>query len=215
MPLVAFDNEAVGPLIFGAIALVGWIINKLKERDKPGGLGEPQVGGGGQVQAEIDKFLQQVRGGGAAGGRQEPPAVLTSSDAFESPEPATRPRLVQQTTRRPASPGSESGPRKSLADRHVIGDRHIDSGVAGHVVDHIPGERMDGLVEQDLGDGVSQSVSAHMGPGESTADVWVDTDQWTADNLVGLLSRPDGIRQAVLIQEILARPKARRGRSGL
>ncbi|GIT30462.1 MAG: hypothetical protein Ct9H300mP1_25080 [Planctomycetaceae bacterium] len=47
------------------------------------------------------------------------------------------------------------------------------------------------------------------------ADVSFDSSDWTAENLVGLLTRPDGMRQAVLVHEILSRPKGRRGRSGL
>ena len=72
-------------------------------------------------------------------------------------------------------------------------------------------------VDRDLGHGVEQSVASHMGPsvGDSRgADVSFDSSDWTAENLVGLLTRPDGMRQAVLVHEILSRPKGRRGRSG-
>jgi hypothetical protein len=76
------------------------------------------------------------------------------------------------------------------------------------------------LVEEDLGHGVERSVASHMGSVfdtdvESSAEIWEDGGSGvTAEALVGLLSRPEGIRQAVVVQEILSRPKGRRGRRG-
>ena len=202
MRLLADIREAV-PLIIGIIALISWVANKIKESsnanaggvvaDAPG----EEADGDVRVQAEIDRFLQQVRGGGQS---PAPAAEVTPT----APTIAT----LQKKTQR-------------LTERHVIGDRHIRSGVGdGDVEVDFDGdsdERMSRRVDRDLGHGVEQSVSSHMGPSVGDgrgSDVSFDSSDWTAENLVGLLTRPDGMRQAVLVHEILSRPKGRRGRSG-
>jgi len=101
----------------------------------------------------------------------------------------------------------------------VIGDRHIDTDVDDHVFEHLPKGRVADLVEEDLGHGVERSVASHMGSAFDTdvepAEIWEDGGRGlTAEALVGLLTRPDGVRQAVVVQEILSRPKGRRGRRG-
>ena len=196
------DFGDVLPLIIGIIALISWVANKIKESSNANAAGVvaeapgEEADGDVRVQAEIDRFLQQVRGGG------------------QSPAPA--PEVT------PTAPTTATVQKKSerLTERHVIGDRHIRSGVSDVDVDFDgdSDERMTRRVDRDLGHGVEQSVSSHMGPSVGDgrgSDVSFDSSDWTAENLVGLLTRPDGMRQAVLVHEILSRPKGRRGRSGL
>ena len=200
MRLLADFGDVV-PLIISIIALISWVANKIKESSNANAAGVvaeapgEEADGDVRVQAEIDRFLQQVRGGG------------------QSPAPA--PEVT------PTAPATATVQKKTqrLTERHVIGDRHIRSGVGDVDVDFDgdSDERMSRRVARDLGHGVEQSVASHMGPsvGDSRgADVSFDSSDWTAENLVGLLTRPDGMRQAVLVHEILSRPKGRRGRSG-
>lgn len=207
MRLLAADFGDVLPLIVGVIALISWAVNKVKERAAGGGqVGLAPGDEGGRVQAEIDRFLNEVRGEGQPSGEiTETPAQsrdrATGSPA-EKPEPTSR--------------------RKSLSERHVIGNRHIDTNVNEHVVEHLPTAKLDEMVNRDLGgndddrglasdSGFSDDLS-----GQDGSSVRTDLrDVMTADNLKELLSQPDGIRQAVLVQEILSRPKGRRGRSGI
>jgi len=196
------------PLIVGAIALIGWIANKVKEAGGGAGAGVQDAAAGngaGRVQAEIDRFLQQVRGG----------VGQAVENVVERPvEPAKQPE--PQAARRELS---------GLSNRHVIGDRHIDTDVDDDVVSHLPKGRMARLVEEDLGHGVERSVASHMGSvfdtdvesaeSAESAEIWKDGGSGlTAEALVGLLTRPEGIRQAVVVQEVLSRPKGRRGRRG-
>ena len=221
MRLLADIGDFV-PLIIGAIAFIGWIANKMKEA-----AGGPAAGAGaaaeavpakdgGRVQAEIDRFLQEVRG--AVGQRPEA-NVIEADDAFEAPaQPARQQRRLAQSPPTP-KPAPTEKPRR-LVDRHAIGQRHIDSQVDDLVAEHLPSQRIGNLVEQDLGHSVEQSVTSHLGSSSGTqvetAAVWEDgVNALSAEYLVGLLSRPEGIRQAVLVQEILSRPKGRRGRRGL
>ena len=210
MRLLADGIGDAVPLIIGVIALISWVANKIKESSNANAAGvvaegpSEEADGDVRVQAEIDRFLQQVRGGGQspAPTPEVPPTVPTITP-------------VQEKSRR-------------LTERHVIGDRHIGSDVGGDGFGGFDGfdgdfdgdsdERMSKRVDQDLGHGVERSVSSHMGPsvgGGRNSDVSVDSGDWTAENLAGLLTRPEGMRQAVLVHEILSRPKGRRGRSGL
>ncbi len=201
------------PLIVGAIALIGWVANKLKEAGGGVGAGadvQDAAAGNdaGRVQAEIDRFLQQVRGG----------VGQAAENAVERPvEPASQP--VKRLVRQPEPQTARSAESQRLSNRHVIGDRHIDTDVDDHVFEHLPKGRVADLVEKDLGHGVERSVLSHMGSAFDTevepAEIWEDGGSGlTAEALVGLLTRPEGVRQAVVVQEILSRPKGRRGRRG-
>jgi len=209
------------PLIVGAIAFIGWMANKLKEAAGGGDAVAPPGAAaagndGGRVQAEIDRFLQEVRG--TVG---KPPAanVAEADDAFEAPAQPARQQPRQARSTPAAQPDPPEKPKR-LVDRHVIGQRRVDSHVDEQVADYLPSQRMENLVEQDLGHGVEQSVASHLGSSDGTqvetAEVWDDgLSALSAESLIGLLTRPEGIRQAVLVHEILSRPKGRRGRRGL
>jgi hypothetical protein len=192
------------PLIVGAIALIGWIANKVREA---GGAAVQDAAAGndaGRVQAEIDRFLQQVRGG----------VGQAAENAVERPvEPA------EQLVAQPEPQTARSAESHGLSKRHVIGDRHIDTDVDDHVVEHLPKGRLADLVEEDLGNGFERSLSSRIGTafdtGVESAEIWEEGGSGlTAEALVGLLTRPEGVRQAVVLQEILSRPKGRRGRRG-
>ena len=204
MRMLADIGEAA-PLIIGIIALISWVANKIKEASNanaagvavdPGEAAEGNV----RVQAEIDRFLQEVRGGG---------------------QPAPKPEVAP-----PSAEPAASEKYQRLTERHAISDRHINSRIGrdgrdGDFDGDFDGdsdERMSQRVDRDLGHGVEQSVSSHMGPSVGTdagSGISYDTSEWTAENLAGLLTQPNGIRQAVVVHEILSRPKGRRGRSGL
>lgn len=200
------------PLIVGAIALIGWIANKVKEAGRGVGADVQDAAAGndaGRVQAEIDRFLQQVRGG----------VGQAAENAVERPvEPAKQP--VRQLVAQPEPQAARSAESHGLSKRHVIGDRHIDTDVDDHVVEHLPKGRLADQVEEDLGHGSERSLSSRMGGSAFDTDVEsaeISEDGGsglTAEVLVGLLTRPEGIRQAVVLQEILSRPKGRRGRRG-
>ena len=153
--------------------------------------------------AEIDRFLNEVRGSG--------------QPSEEAAEAAARDRGTGSPPRKP-EPTSR---RKSLSDRHGIGNRHIDTNVNEHVVEHLPEAKLDEIVNRDLGGTDDQGLVSDVGFSDDLSrqegsSVRTDLqDVMTADNLKELLSQPDGIRQAVLVQEILSRPKGRRGRSGI
>ena len=209
MRLLAVDFDDVLPLIVGVIALISWAVNKVKER--AGGGGVPQVGvaagdEGGRVQAEIDRFLNEVRGGGQPRGETAP-----SAESRDRDRGAGSPAKKLETAKSP----------ERLSDRHVIGDRHIDTNVNEHVVEHLPKARLAEIVNRDLEGNVAGRTALDRGmpdePSERAGNPLPPDlqDVMTADNLKGLLSQPGGMRQAVLVQEILSRPKGRRGRRGI
>jgi len=203
MRLLAADFGDVLPLIVGVIALISWAVNKVKERAAGGAVGLAGGDEGGRVQAEIDRFLSEVRGSGQP-----------------SEEAAEAPARDRGTGSPPGAPEPTSR-RKSLSDRHVIGNRHIDTNVNEHVVEHLPEAKLDEIVNRDLGGNDARGLMSDSGFSDDLSQpegIPVQTnlqDVMTADNLKELLSQPDGIRQAVLVQEILSRPKGRRGRSGI
>lgn len=196
------------PVIVGVIALVSWLTNKAKEAQRARaeeGVGLDGPGRGeGTVQAEIDRFLREVGGGknrpavGREGGDDD--RVLVIADEPEPPR-----RLVRETARVESSEPPAKRSRR-LSERHVVGERHLETGVTDHVADHMR-RRMDERVERDLGsdlagDELQQSVAS------------VRTGQITTDDLAEMLSRPEDVRRAVVVSEILATPRGRRVRRG-
>ena len=206
MRLLAADIEGWLPLVVGVIAVISWAVNKVKERAAGGAVGLAGGDEGGRVQAEIDRFLNEVRGGGQPRGETAP-----SAESRDRDRGAGSPAKKLETAKSP----------ERLSDRHVIGNRHIDTNVNEHVVEHLPEAKLDEIVNRDLGgndarDLVSNSASSDDLSQQEGIPLRTDLqDVMTADNLKELLSQPDGIRQAVLVQEILSRPKGRRGRSGI
>ena len=139
------------------------------------------------------------------------PVVASAERPRRKPQRQARQKPQEQPRRLP-----RQKPGEQLEHRHAIGSRSLGSSVETHVEEHLREGRLAEQVDQDLGDGVEQSVTEHLGVFEAERHDPQGPDPLrtiTGPELVGLLTRPEGIRQAMLIYEILSPPKGRRGRS--
>lgn len=195
------------PVLFVLIAIASGIINFVKERKAAA---EREVGnaGGrnvranvdGELQSEIDAFLEEV-----------------SPDDFEEVKPARRSNTGQQRRRKTNSDeeaerrrrvrarreherqqAAEDSQRQSVSQRHLetselsevssrhaVADRHVDSTVEDrHLKDNIDG------------------------PSQANASLAALTDG--NNSVAELLRTPSGIRNAILLGEILGPPLANR-----
>ena len=85
---------------------------------------------------------------------------------------------------------------------------HVDAFIGQHVQSHI-GHQIDANVKQDISD----SVRSHLGADNSKQPVPTASTSHgsvAAGNLLSALRSPEGVRQAILIAEVLGRPKALR-----
>lgn len=141
--------------------------------------------------------------------------------------PQNNPR--QQQPSRPQGPqgaprGQQSGPKKqqgtspgkTVRNISSSGDRspgsgvgaHVDAFIGQHVSSHI-GHQIDANIKQDIRD----PVRSHLGEDKNKQPVPTGTTSHgsaAAGDLLSALRSPQGVRQAILIAEVLGKPKALR-----
>jgi hypothetical protein len=84
---------------------------------------------------------------------------------------------------------------------------HVDSYIGDHVRSHM-GRDVDNFVKKDI----DERVRSHLGsqsskPVEMSAS---DTGSAAADDILSVLKTPAGVRHAILVNEILSRPRSLR-----
>lgn len=223
--VLAFDFGGLVFLAFLAISFVSWIINQVNQAKPPQGRPRgqrPQRAPrprNDRVQQEIDQFLQE-----ATGRRQKKEEVLSADEIeiVERPRPTRRPPPQRRPPPRPA-PGAEKPrvrPGQEISSRHLTGQEKFGQGVSQHLQTHMA-QRVSNEAALHLPHNVDASVSAHLG--EFTADdatttgsmgqVSTTSNRRTAASfLLAALRQPGGIRNAIVMQEILQPPKSLRDR---
>jgi hypothetical protein len=129
---------------------------------------------------------------------------------------------IVEVQRQPAPPNRPNSRKKrkpgaEFADRHRAGRADLGSNVRSHLAEHMQTGTVDSSVQRHLAHNVNQSVVEHLGdtggasPTAGTAAT-VLRRRTSADaaGILHLLRSRQGIRQAILLNEILSRPKSRR-----
>lgn len=232
-PILALDFTSLMAIFFVLFSVFGFISNLLKKLNGD----DQQVQGRqprrqqGEFQGEIDDFLKDVLGGNApqkpkprprpqqkqqTRGSHEADKVPERRRFEESPERRQQPRSRSpqpqrprpQNTRKyqssePASPVFEEQPKKqkSLKDRHMKSS--VDSHVESYMQSHLDENRDEGVLTSQRSSITSNSLL------EGGLD---DDPQETdfASELRHLLASPSGMRQVIVANEILSKPKSLR-----
>ena len=225
-PILA-DAGTYITLIFVILGFLGWIMNLTSNKNAPPPAaparprqpvqGRPQ-NRDERIQSEIDIFLQEV------GGRKPRPRTEQASPAaieIEEPPPR-RPvrRPPERPVRRMAEPIRPSGPPPTeVPPRPEQGARSNDLGttIREQVARHIETTRVDHATKQQLSNVVERAVEHHLGTlvqkEAAQLAAAVEVAARTPEGVhpvVGLLRDPKGVRNAVLISEILGPPRGRR-----
>jgi hypothetical protein len=194
----AVDVGTIITLAIILISFIGWIFNLVSEKAKqpprrPEVNANPQHGGRDRFQQEIDKFLQQVGGRPAAA-----PARPAPKDDFLI-EVVPEDELLQRQR--------EERRRKKLSE---IEDRHVQTSQLGEGLRSQVDSRMHGSLDQkvrlDVGDRIAAVVEADFG--ESKTDLVapvVGPASVKPHEIVQLLRDRDGVRKAIIVNEILKR----------
>ncbi len=201
LPLLA-AGDAMGAVIVILIMVASGIINFVKERRAEAKRKQELEEASGnvanqQLRGEIDKFLTEVEAAnrGQSPRYKEAAIELTDADVIDS-----RPARKKAEVRR-VEPVEEK--RQAVSERHLkdakvsrVGQRHVASQVRDH---HLQSQVQSSHLspEKDLGTG---GVSTANGPG-------------LYDNphpLASLLSDAEGIRNAIVFNELLGPPVSRR-----
>ncbi|QDU78424.1 hypothetical protein Pla110_01250 [Polystyrenella longa] len=154
------------------------------------------------------------------------PSARTLEEEFEieiidepAPSPAQRRRRQRQRERDEARKAgaaaqkAEARPkikkeRKSLRDRDRV-EKKLGTGVSSHVEEYLDRDATANKAHySSLGQGVSSSVTAHLGSIEATPGP--DASEIRADKVRALFANQETLRQAILVNEILSKPKSLR-----
>jgi hypothetical protein len=212
---------------FVAIAFVSWIINQIAAHNKPA----PRKPGprparprNDRIQQEIDQFIQE-----AAGRRPPRRGEVLAADDIEIVDAPARgrrpaPRRAAPPVVRPAvaaqQPRGAPRPGQAAAERRLTGSEQLGAGLSDHVRTHMD-NRVGVEVQQHLPHMVDQGVSQHLGAfaalsgGPAAPAAGAPAGRGTAAPALALLAElrsPAGVRQAIVMQEILQRPLALRRR---
>jgi len=161
---------------------------------------------GDRIQNEIEAFLQQVTG-------QRP------SRPAKKRRPRKRPPAQEQRPSRRHEEGPQGQrrrppkqrPRRLKKRRPQSENRGVGSGIAEHVDEYINQhvkEHIDHDVDEHVQVAIVDEVTEHLGPGEKPKAA--STGPSAAQSVRELLKDPSGVRNAILVNEILSRPRALR-----
>lgn len=197
--LFAANFGTVITLVIILISFIGWIINLVNEKAKqqprrPAPPANPPRGGGDRFQQEIDRFLQQV--GGRPAAARPAPAEEVMIEVVPEEELLLRRR---EERRRKLS---------ELEDRHMQ-TSHFGEGFRAQ--DSLNEDSLDEKVNMDVGDRISAVVEADFG--ESKTDLVapvVGPARVQPNEIVQLLRDRNSVRKAIIVNEILTRPRRRR-----
>lgn len=237
-PLFSAGFQELVALIFVMVSVIGYIIKTVQGTNQqlPPPVQRPGKRREERNADELDSFLQQMnrqpdqrrtnetgRGGsnrarpqgsgGQSGASQRPPAKPVQRQQPAGQQPPARRLVEDRASRREAAAMGASG----------------SGSVAQHVREHMS-ERIAEEAKRDVGQDIKESVQHNMGTGlqapaetgsgvRKTATQLFAKDPPTAaeccstlrmESLRKMLGNPDSIRQAIVVQEILNRPKCLR-----
>lgn len=219
--LLALDLGSILFVVFVVISLVSWIRNQANAGQAPPAGRRPPIQLGParnpQVQREIERFLREAAG--QAPPRQAQRQVLNADDIeIVEPQPARRPpprrKVVEKPRPAPASrPAAQprSGvaaatprPGEELAQRHLA-----PAPTSAVAAEHLP-QTSAGRLPRD----VETSVAAHLGAfAAAEAGRARQARRPSPASVLAELRTRRGVRAAIIMHEILQRPRALQRRS--
>lgn len=224
--LLAFDVGDLFKVLIPVLFVILWVIGQLAGQDRPerkparkkAGKPEPRPRGG-ELSQEIEAFLKraaQKRGDKPA---REVEVIEPRAGRRDIPAPA---RAVAAKPNAPRAAAAMSNislekPRTDLRERHFIGDlveKHLPSqrfaehtSHLGELADTVDGQmelRIHGKFDHQLG-----SLAGRPKREKTTADLGIGVPGEPADAIRRMLQTNTGLRQAVVLSEILTPPAHR------
>ena len=155
-----------------------------------------------KVQSEIEAFLNEVTGDNEADSAQQRREAL---ERRKRREQAKRKQFEKEERRRRQAAAAKKAEEKTR--------RPFGSGISDHVDQYI-NKHVEEYVDNDVNEYVEativDSVEEHLGDRPDTSPVSQVSRTEAAEAVVKLLKDPKGVRNAILVNEILSRPAALR-----
>ena len=213
--ILAAGDGGLATVIIVGIAIISGIYNFITERIAAAKLKEQQAANGGgrkndKLRTEVDSFLDEISNSpSSTPQRRRKPTELTFDDLMEEsvPQRPARTRPQPKSESQPKSQSNKPPKNKPVAQRHLqnsdigqVRQRHVESHVA------------ESHLKSQVGQGhLATSLNMSGTTGAATA-VSVDVKSAGAVAVALLLSNPQSVRDAIVMNEILSPPLSRRRR---
>ena len=217
-PILAdIELRGVITIVVIVFAFISWISNLISrkqqgQRGQAGG--RPPQPRNRELASEIDSFLEEVTGNRPT---ERATIELVSDEELQQRRGTTRQRRAR-SERFEKKPQHLERPGSNIAQRKGPGSGNLGSNLTSHLADYMAEDHVDDHVEEHLTHAVDQNVSEHLGSfsgGSSARSEAIESRGRTPDEhpIAAILRSPDGVRQAVILTEILSRPQRHQQRS--
>ncbi len=201
-PILAITPGQVIGLIIFTISVLSWFVN-LVQGNQQNQAPRPKNRPRDPVQSELEKFLQEVVGNKGQPEKKRPappipqqkPSRAANEKRGNKGKPAQQPRPARAETQM-------DRPGERAAASHLQTSA-MGQGVRSHVHEHMEANRIGAAVEQDIDSAVRRDLRP-----DATSDAIHRAGN--IHPLAKALRDPQGVRQAILLNEILSRPKSLR-----
>ncbi len=199
--------------ILQALAPVFQAISKANEKSK-----QPPAnnfGGGGNTYGNVpadSAFLPELNQKGTQRPAAQVPRPHQNQKSQKNQHAANAQRGQQSRQKQRPPAGNKKTPQKAPSN---ASSRPTGSGVGAHVESFI-GEHVKSHIGKQIGDAVQQNITdqvrSHLGEDKNkqVASAATTHGSAAAGDLLTALRSPQGVRQAILISEVLGKPKALR-----
>lgn len=205
--LIALDLDAIVWVIVVVIWFLGFLVKIIKGGAKGGAKANVRRADGQRVRTEIESFLEEI----SAKQTKRPPEKPVPQPPARSRPPVAK--TSKKSTTPSKAPRAEGDSKKSQRQVGKLSDKHLSSsnlgqGVRSHVTAFVQSETIAASVQEDLKDKISAEVQADLGQRPSISQP-VSSSR-SVHPLITFLRSPQGVRQAIIMQEVLQRPKTLR-----
>jgi hypothetical protein len=208
LPLFFADADGIITIIAILIGAIGWIVKVISNANQAG----PPVGPRGRppvrprderLSQEINVFLEETAKPGGkrsapsqARPQQRPPAARSGKRPPQPPKPPEK------------KPPRRLVPGEEVAQRHLEPKRDLGENVRKHVETHLA-DNAAKEVSQHMKSRIGESVAEHLGSGGSVGQTAPAAAPLApAQSLVKQLRNPATIRQAMILNMVLTRPRS-------
>ncbi|MEI8381662.1 MAG: hypothetical protein WCJ09_16155 [Planctomycetota bacterium] len=200
IPILAAEPSIVF-LVILIISLFSWVWNLFQGAEKPTKKKRPRPENSGA--SELELFLQQVVGDKPEAAKPRPDKPARPAGEKKQPrnkqQQARRPVEAQRPTERPASERADSDrPGKRLSQTHLQ-TSIMGEGIRPHV----------STLQSDVGTNVRRDIDDPV-QRDIGSDSTTTVNRPAEHPLIQTLRNPQGVRQAIILTEILNRPKSLR-----
>ncbi len=195
--------------LFVLISVIVGMINSVKQaaaRNAPAPTRAPMT----PAQESMGRFLEGL----PPEDRPQPTAQRPQNQPNQGSRQQQRPPQRQKQSQKKNPQKQPAASQQQQGDKNqkprTVGSglsQHVDSYIGDHVRSHM-GRDVDNFVKKDI----DERVRSHLGsqsskPVEMSAS---DTGSAAADDILSVLKTPAGVRHAILVNEILSRPRSLR-----